>query len=578
MKKTLLILLLLCLLLSACTPVPVAETTRAASAEPTLTAVPTERHTQAPTDIPTEPATTEPTATEPPVTDPAGYRAAGSRTSGGVLVHTDPSAYVPYGGSGAKYTRLREGPLDRFEPSEDYGAVYPYAVARDYFSWGPGYDSPAGAVYGFMDASGRVLTDGLYQEVSPMQSHNAATGESMPLSFWCVKQMGSVRNVERASDGVTWTRPEGSSLFGVVSMDGSFALDCVYCSVYSLETGIVCVESWAPTKFTLYSLDGTPMLTDGELLPEGGSDCYLDYGEGLYLLAVDQSTENSRYWFCDETGQRILGPYRYAEVFREGLAFVSLDGERFGFVDKTGAWDLEPVYLGGSGFRNGRAVVRAEGNTPVVINRTGRELLRGEPNSWLDVEEGFCYRVDKDEERSYYDLDGNLLHTGGAFWALDRNTYSFTDQSQTLLIQVTPQGRTELTINEYVVLGPGVCMVDGALREGYVTRFNNGDELIFVEPDLSGWRRLEMPARPTAGSFLCIAQVRDEVTGKSWSGFWTGTAWECLSESGERVTVPWRIDKPVVRNGLFYAETETASIYMTGDGELVFRFPIDAED
>ena len=132
MKKTILLILCFSLLLTACSGPKASESTEAAGTTAS-TALPSAAPT-APSDEPTaapsaEPTATEPPVTEPPATEPPAYSAAGSRTSGGVFVHTDPSAYVPYGGFGAKYTRLREGPLDHFEPSEDYGAVYPYVAS-----------------------------------------------------------------------------------------------------------------------------------------------------------------------------------------------------------------------------------------------------------------------------------------------------------------------------------------------------------------------------------------------------------------------------------------------------------------
>ena len=125
MKRAILILICIALLLAGCDagqPAGTQQSAAEASTEPAGTAEPPR----------TEATASVSAATEAPGTEPsqAGYQAQGTPTAGGVLVYTDPSAYQPWGGFEAKYTRLREGPLTEFEPSADYGAVYPYQATE----------------------------------------------------------------------------------------------------------------------------------------------------------------------------------------------------------------------------------------------------------------------------------------------------------------------------------------------------------------------------------------------------------------------------------------------------------------
>ena len=71
---------------------------------------------------------------------------------------------------------------------------------------------------------------------------------------------------------------------------------------------------------------------------------------------VQRDAEHSVY--IDVTGKvRIPGPFAVADVFAEGLARASIDGETFGFIDQRGAWRIVPHFEDARAFHDGLAAV-----------------------------------------------------------------------------------------------------------------------------------------------------------------------------------------------------------------------------
>ncbi len=92
------------------------------------------------------------------------------------------------------------------------------------------------------------------------------------------------------------------------------------------------------------------------------------FGEGLAAVSFD----GHKYGFIDHSGKFViearfdgLGPnneYFAAGPFEGGLAPAGCRG-RWGFIDKTGAWVIPPIYLYASGFENGFAAVTIKTGT-----------------------------------------------------------------------------------------------------------------------------------------------------------------------------------------------------------------------
>jgi hypothetical protein len=93
------------------------------------------------------------------------------------------------------------------------------------------------------------------------------------------------------------------------------------------------------------------------------------FEHGLAVVGVA-----GKFGMIDSTGQEVLPlKYRVLADFHDGLAGASLDGQKYGFVNRTGAFVIAPVYTGVADFSERRAVV-VQGNKCALLNTKGTLL------------------------------------------------------------------------------------------------------------------------------------------------------------------------------------------------------------
>jgi hypothetical protein len=91
----------------------------------------------------------------------------------------------------------------------------------------------------------------------------------------------------------------------------------------------------------------------------------------------------------DNTGREIVAPkYYYANDFSDGLAAVSADGFRWGYIDKTGHEVLPQQYKFARDFKGGYAVAKIEKGVYSyygLINKKGEEVIPAEFDDIIHV-------------------------------------------------------------------------------------------------------------------------------------------------------------------------------------------------
>ncbi|HHV28771.1 WG repeat-containing protein [Acetivibrio mesophilus] len=170
--------------------------------------------------------------------------------------------------------------------------------------------------------------------------------------------------------------------FGFMNLSGEMVIEPQfdYASEFN-EYGVATVMNYINGRKTYGLLGLNGLLTDFNLWDIG------DFHEGL----AKAKNKEGKYGFIDTTGKWVVQPiYDNAMDFSEGMAAVGLfsETERWGFVDKNGNVIVEPQYQRVKSFSNGLAFVEEQGSWQIslkhYIDKTGDKVITLPWNLVLD--------------------------------------------------------------------------------------------------------------------------------------------------------------------------------------------------
>ncbi len=221
----------------------------------------------------------------------------------------------------AKYTRLSEEALTELRPDENYGFILPYCAGLEHNDF---CGEPYGH-YGFMDASGKILVDPVYQYIKALTMED---GYEFAPCVWLMAQGEIV-----ASDISGFHYHLNDQKCGLAAADGSVVIDLVYDDIEVLGNTIF-AKKYLDESFETYDVDIYNF--NCELI---GSLTNLDvrilgFREDILRVEKDFGT-----YYMDLSGKLIAGPFYSAEDFSCGYGLVELDsplGLRYTYVDKEG--------------------------------------------------------------------------------------------------------------------------------------------------------------------------------------------------------------------------------------------------
>ena len=341
-------------------------------------------------------------------------------------VKVDFSAYTPAEGITPLYSRLHPEPIAELESSDSYGSIYPFIGSILYSASDIGYGYEAGMLYGFADARGRIIADPVYTYASLLT--DSISGKFS--SLWCFEK----NHLIKSSDGESY--PEYERRTGFATADGSFVSPCIYEALLLSGDRLLAfypATSEGETKFDIYTSEGKFLKnSDGFSLPDSEANFYADYayGDGLYVIpSVEIHPEgytDIKYYYANEEGQTLLGPYAYARPFYNGKAMV-FHGSDYYFIDRSGN-QVSPSYsfcsdydLKGNGYS--ASVDHADGtSTYYILSRDGSVLIESDQYIISMEQEIFTYTSSEGqavEDRNYladtvpttyyYDSQGKLI-------------------------------------------------------------------------------------------------------------------------------------------------------------------------
>jgi hypothetical protein len=205
---------------------------------------------------------------------------------------------------------------------------------------------------GYIDASGRLVIDAVFEDAWPFSEGLAAVRRSGKWSY--INLSGDL--VIELPAGTVQAAPfrEGLAAFqdsgdkwGYVDRSGHVAIQPIFDRTQGFSEGLALVEQ--NRRWFFIDRAGNQAVA-GDFQPVTG------FSEGLAAVKI-----NDRVGFIDSAGAVIIGAkFLKAEHFSEGLAAASEDGRTWGYIGKNGEWAIAPSFEAARPFSEGLAVVQRE--------------------------------------------------------------------------------------------------------------------------------------------------------------------------------------------------------------------------
>ena len=146
---------------------------------------------------------------------------------------------------------------------------------------------------------------------------------------------------------------------------------------------------------------------NGQWFIEPKENLSRDYDEYEDIICV---SDDDKYGYINGNGWLVKPQYTYANQFSEGLAAVSIDGEKWGFIDKTGKMCIEPQFYVeyNTKFVDGWALVGDENHKIGFIDKKGNWVIQPQYDSALLFHEDFA-AVEIDGKWGYINKDGKMV-------------------------------------------------------------------------------------------------------------------------------------------------------------------------
>ncbi len=302
--------------------------------------------------------------------------------------------------------RYYEEPTFELVPQSDYGTLYPYSV--------PAYsnDGMSFSLYGLVDSRGRVVVDPCYSSATRMTFYDYDRDIYTPTNLYRLEK----------------TEGDGRPVSQLTTLDGSYVSEA-YSSVYTVGQGIVVCQGGGVSEDGEY-LYGLLDAQGQTLLPCQYSTIEA-YSEGLALI---WSPEEGSF-FVDRQGNRVFSQrFNAAYGFSEGLAAVRED-DRFGYIDTSGRYVVEPAYEVAERFHNGYAIVGDKNGGFGVIDSQGRVVV---PLTYemLYYQYGYYLSYENNTRNCFEIVNGAPVDLGLFFdWVSDERGVTITDRGRTFRLE-----------------------------------------------------------------------------------------------------------------------------------------------
>ncbi|KYH34981.1 KWG leptospira [Clostridium tepidiprofundi DSM 19306] len=163
------------------------------------------------------------------------------------------------------------------------------------------------------------------------------------------------------SKGGNGTYTDGLVRYGFMNKNGQVVIEPKYKRVSSFINGVAYVKDNNDNGYLIDKNENKISRVEGR---------YVEVYDGLWLMRID-----NKWGYIDKTGKWVIEPkYGFTYGFREGLAAVRENG-KWGFVDKNGKWIIKPTFQKIQSFSEGLAAVWVNAKCG-FINKSGKWIIR----------------------------------------------------------------------------------------------------------------------------------------------------------------------------------------------------------
>lgn len=135
-------------------------------------------------------------------------------------------------------------------------------------------------------------------------------------------------------------------------------------------------------------------------------------GEGYVRYNYDclPILSGEKWGFIDTTGAFKVNPqFQNVRVYADGMAAVKAQDDLWGFIDTSGTYSINPTYKEVSDFNEGYAVVVRENSYPEMIRRDGKVVFRFENVSEASVLIEGRARIMREDRYGFVDSTGKVI-------------------------------------------------------------------------------------------------------------------------------------------------------------------------
>ena len=299
-----------------------------------------------------------------------------------MVVQTNFEMLTPFEPQHSLHTRLHEGALPDFIPSNDYGMLLPYSIAT-----GMEDGSMFTSKYGLVTIYGVIVTDLIYDGIDRAEYIHSWYVDEICDEFPAYRLYIQEHNAETEWDFYS------NRKMAACALDGSWVTGFDYTEIAFTEEVILLYRDDSTFDIDVMDYDGNRLynMLDFDWARETNDDLMT---ERLIVILSDRDAhvrlKNNTYAFIDLlTGNVRPTRFNSADPFVEGGApvGVGIPGTYYvtwGLINTDFEVVIQPRYASMPFFKHGKAIVQRSDDSQYVINTKGDVLFDVPDNYFLD--------------------------------------------------------------------------------------------------------------------------------------------------------------------------------------------------